>query len=124
MRATALALALAVTLSACATSQGMGANFTPIIDTKDVDMAKAGQDTTECQAYANQVMSAGQGAAAGALAGAIVGTLLAAAVGASRNDGAALGAVMGGTRGAVDAEGGQRGIISRCMAGRGYRVLN
>lgn len=124
MRHTFAALALAMTLTACATTQGTGSSYVPIIDTKDVDMAKAGQDTTECQAYADKVLSAGQGAATGALAGAIVGALLAAAVGASRNDAAAFGAVVGGVQGGVEAEGGQRGIISRCMSGRGYRVLN
>ena len=124
MRATSALLALCLALSACATTGGTGSAWVPLIDTKDTDAAKLLTDITECQAYADKTMSAAQGAAVGALAGALLGAVLAGAVGASRNDGAAFGATVGGVRGATDAEGGQRGITSRCLAGRGYKVLN
>ena len=124
MRATPALLALCLALSACATTGGTGSAWVPLIDTKDTDPAKLQTDIAECQAFADKTMSAAQGAAAGALAGAVLGALLGAATKTSRNEGAAVGALMGGSSAAVAAEGGQRGITSRCLAGRGYKVLN
>lgn len=124
VKITVAILAVAV-LSGCATTQGSGANYTPLIDTKGVDLNQVSADTAECQAYAAKVMSASDGAIAGAIAGALFSAVLtAAAGGGSRNHAAGVGALLGGVKGASEAEGGQRAIISRCMAGRGYRVLN
>lgn len=63
----------------------------------------------------------------GAVFGALLGVALL-AVGGGRggwgNEAAAVGAVAGGLQGAAAGEGTQRDIIKRCMAGRGYSVLN
>jgi len=121
-RLAALTLAL---LSGCATTagQGSGAQYSPVVDRPGPNYA---QDLAECQAHARKVMSAADGAAAGAVAGAIFGALLMAAAGGNHADqrsGAWVGALSGGTGAAASAEGGQRGIITRCLTGRGYTVL-
>lgn len=116
-------LALAVALTGCATNRGSGANYNPIVDRPGPNYYT---DLNECQAHANKVMSAADGAAAGAVAGAIFGALLMAAAGgrgADQKSGAWVGALSGGTSAAAAAEGGQRGIITRCLSGRGYNVL-
>lgn len=122
MKKTAAVLAIAM-LAGCAAPRGMGASYSPIVDRPGVNYA---QDLAECQQHATQVMSTADSAAAGAVAGAIFGLLFAAALGDRHNAGnyAAMGALGAGTTAAGEAEGGQRGIISRCMASRGYTVLN
>lgn len=109
----------------CAT-QGMGASYTPIIDTKGSDPVTVQADLTECQAYARQTADAASAATAGAIGGAILGALFMAAAGGRgyRNEAAAVGALSGGLGAAGKAETDQRTLISRCMAGRGHRVLN
>lgn len=115
-----LTIALAALASGCATNRGSGANYNPIVDRPGPAYAA---DLAECQAHAAKVMSAADGALAGAAAGAVFGALLQAAVGGRRNSGAWVGALSGGTSAAAAAEGGQRGIITRCLVGRGYSVL-
>lgn len=122
MRAVAAVLIVALVAGGCAT-RGTGAQYNPIVDRPGPNYAN---DLSECQAHANKVMSAANGAAAGAVAGAIFGALLMAAAGgrgADQKAGAWVGALSGGTSAAAAAEGGQRGIITRCLAGRGYNVL-
>lgn len=120
----------AVMLAGCAApggGQGYGANYEPIVDVRAGQYEKYRTDLSECQAYANRVMTAEQGAVAGAVAGALFGALLGAAAGGNsrfNTQMAGVGALSGGVGGAAGAEGGQRGIISRCLAGRGYTVLN
>lgn len=119
------ALALAI-LAGCAANGGTGAQWQPVVDIKP-SQTNYYADLADCQRLATQVMSAGQSAAAGAVAGALFGALLGAAAGGnSRFNGqmAGVGALSGGAGAAASAEGGQRGIISRCLAGRGYAVLN
>jgi hypothetical protein len=97
------------------------------VDVRPHQQAQYSTDLFECQQHANKVMSAGQAAVAGAIGGAIVGALLGAAAGGNgRFNGrmASVGGVAGGLGSAAEAEGGQRGIISRCLSGRGYSVLN
>lgn len=116
------ALIAVFTLSACATT---GVNYRPIVDTKNVDMNKFEADLGECRQYAAQTAGAAERAAAGAAAGAIFGALLAAAAGV-RNDRSAVarvGALSGAVSGAAEGETDQRNIIRRCLAGRGYMVL-
>lgn len=119
MKYLVVASAVAI-LTGCATT---GANWSPVVDRPGANYYA---DLTECQSYATQVMSTANSAAAGAAAGAIFGLLFSVAVGDRHNAGnyAALGALGAGTSAAGAAEGGQRGIISRCLAGRGYSVLN
>lgn len=100
------------------------ANYVPLVDTKGRDAAQLSADTRECQAFAHQRMNAADGAAVGVAAGAVFGALLMAAVGGSSRDGAWVGALSGGARGAIGANESQENIVKRCLAGRGYNVLN
>lgn len=113
-------------LAGCATNRGMGDQYRPIVDMKNVEPGKFETDLAECQAYARETAGAGQGAAAGAIGGALLGALLQAAAGGgySRNRGAAVGAVAGGASGAAAGERNQRSVTMRCLQGRGYNVLN
>lgn len=125
-----IAAALAASIFAGCASAPRGANYVPMVDLRGKDAAQLAADTAECQAYAAQAMDAAEGAIAGAIAVAVVGALLGAALAPSgyRNDwaatGAAFGAVSGGATGAVQANDTQESITKRCLAGRGYSVLN
>jgi outer membrane lipoprotein SlyB len=98
----------------------------PLVDTKNVNQAKYQQDLEECQAYAKSSWGAGTGAAVGAVGGAAVGEVLGRTTGNMRNrghlagGGAAMGALSGASKGAQH----QRQIVQRCLAGRGYNVLD
>lgn len=109
--------------SGCANNRGFGDNYRPIVDMKNVDQAKYNQDLFECQNYASQATSAGDGALAGAVGGAVVGTVFQAIAGGSRNRGAGVGAVTGALGGAASGEKSQRNVTMRCLQGRGYNVL-
>lgn len=113
-------------LAGCASTQGMGAAYRPLVDTKGVDTVALGRDTAECQAYARQTADAASAGAAGAVAGALLGAIFMAASGGRgfRNEAAAVGAISGGLGAASRAETDQRVLISRCLLGRGYKVLN
>lgn len=110
-------------LSGCAGPSG--ANYRPIVDTQGVDFNRYESDLRACQGFASQTASAGESAVGGAVAGAMLGGILAAAAGKgysktnSAQVGAVTGAVGAGARGETD----QRNIIRRCLAGRGYKVL-
>lgn len=122
MRTVAAVVIAALILAGCAT-RGTGAQYSPIVDRPGPNYTN---DLSDCQAHAAKVMSAADGAAAGAVAGAIFGALFMAAAGGGGRDqkaGAWVGALSGGTSAAANAEGGQRGIITRCLVGRGYIVL-
>lgn len=110
-------------LSGCAATSG--ANYRPIIDTRSVDFNRYESDLRECKSYATQTAGAGETAAAGALAGAVLGGVLAAAAGKnySRSSTARVGAVTGAVGAGARGETDQRNIIRRCLAGRGYNVL-
>lgn len=120
MKTIASVITAAAILAGCATT---GANWSPVVDRPGVNYST---DLAECQQHATRVMSAADGAVGGAVAGALFGALLSAAVGGGRytKNFMAAGALSGATSAASAAEGGQRGIIRRCLAGRGYSVLN
>lgn len=109
-------------ISGCANT---GAAYRPVVDTKGVDLNRYEADLGECQQFANQTASAGQAAAAGAAAGAVFGALLAAAAGGgnSKKSTAGVGALTGAAGAAGQGETNQRDVIRRCLAGRGYKVL-
>lgn len=119
-----LAAVLLASLAACANT---GANYRPIIDTKNgsVDMNKFEMDLRDCQQYANQVAGAASQAAAGAAVGAVFGAILASAAGKNYDRGATarVAAVTGAAAGAGQGETDQRNIIRHCLSGRGYSVL-
>lgn len=98
----------------------------PLVDTKGVDQARYQQDLAECQAYAQSSWGAGTGAAVGAAGGAALGEVLGRTTGRmnQRSHLAGGGAVMGGVSGAASGARHQRTIVQRCLAGRGYNVLD
>ena len=119
MKTIIIATLIAATISACATR---GANYVPLVDMNGRDAVQFARDTSECQQYATQRMSAGDGAIVGAVAGAMFMALL--APNNSGNQWARDGAIIGGASGAVAANDTQESITKKCLAGRGYNVLN
>ena len=112
-----------VSLFGCAATSG--ANYRPIVDNKGVDLNRYESDLRECQSYATQTAGAADSAAAGAVAGALLGAVLAGAAGKnySKSSSARVGAVSGAVGAGVEGERNQKTIINRCLAGRGYSVL-
>ena len=106
-------------ITGCATR---GAGYVPVVDSKYKDPKVLAQDTLECQQFAKQRLDAAEGAAAGAVAGALL--MAALSPRGYKNYGAQQGAIVGGVGGAATANDTQETIIKRCMAGRGYNVLN
>ena len=122
MRLIAAFAAIAL-LAGCATAPG-GANYRPMVDTGH-RIGDYNADLAECQQYAQRAAGAGDGAVAGAVGGAIVmGVLSAILGGGGHGRWAAVGALSGAASGAASGETNQRDVIRRCMAGRGYSVLN
>ena len=109
-------LALA-SLTGCATYQ-------PIVDTKGVDPMQYRSDLVDCQSYAAEI-SPGNHAMAGAVGGAMLGAVIGALVGGRQgaNYGASVYGVTGAAAGGAEGAQAQRGIILRCLQGRGYRAL-
>lgn len=119
IRYAALIFAFAL-VSGCA---WRGAAYTPLVDSKGRSSAELNINISECQQYANQRGGAGEGAVAGAVVGALVG----AAIGhksAYQGILATQGAIVGAGAGALGAYESQEMIIKRCLAGRGFNVLN
>jgi hypothetical protein len=109
-------LFLAAALAGCA------AHPDPIVDTKGVDPEKFAQDWDECEKYTEQILIS-QGVAKGSTAGAVVGAV-GGAIDGDTGEGAAYGALYGGTRSGLNADREKQRVFKRCLAGRGYRVLN
>lgn len=119
MKNTLIAI-LCLSLTACAST------YRPVVDTAvgaGVSPAQYEQDLAQCRTYAGDDARAGVAAIIGGVIGAGIGLLAVAGTGlkndAFRNVGMGVGAVSAG----VGAMKGQRDIIARCMAGRGYSVL-
>jgi len=119
-----LALFSTLLVSACASAEDLTRN-NPIIDTRGINLAQYNTDSTQCEAYADEVAIARK-AGAGAISGAVVGGVIGAVVGNSdaAKMGAGIGAVGGGARGAGEGIRERGRVIKRCLTGRGYRVLN
>ncbi len=116
-RITAAGCALALT--GCA---NLGAKYVPLVDMQGRDQAQFAADVAQCQDYAAKRINAEHFAIAGAIATGLLGALLAPR--GYRNEVAGRAAVIGAAGGAGEGIGTQQGIIQRCMAGRGYVVLN
>jgi hypothetical protein len=89
---------------------------------KGVDREVFDEDWADCEGYSEEIVIAkgvGKGAATGAVVGGVAG-----AIGGDAGEGAAAGALWGGTESGLDADWEKREVFKRCMAGRGYRVLN
>lgn len=119
MKKTIIAILSIAVLAGCATR---GANYVPLVDMKNKDQQQFDTDVKECQAYAKQRMDAADGAVAGAVAGALLGALIAPR--GFRNELAGRSALIGAAGGAAGASDTQETITKRCLAGRGYNVLN
>ncbi len=117
MKMTITAVAFALVFSA-----GCASHPDPIVDTKGVNMAQYAIDLRECREYADEVNVA-EGAAKGAAAGAVVGAA-AGAISGDADRGAGYGAVGGGARSALYNQREKERVVSNCLRGRGYRVLN
>lgn len=116
----AIAMMLAVLmLAGCATR---GANYVPLVDMRYKDAAQFQRDVFECQQYAKTRMDAAEGAAMGAIAGGILGALLSPK--GQGGQGSRQGAIIGGVGAGAEANNTQETITKRCLAGRGYNVLN
>ncbi len=113
---TIASIAVVLMLAGCATS---GANYRPVVDLHNRDATKYQTDLSQCQNYATQRADA----ATGAVVGAVAGALLMAALGGRGSDNRQ-GAIIGGLAGAGGANETQETIVKRCLAGRGYSVLN
>ena len=122
--AAAVVLALAGCASAPQGSTDMG--YTPVVDMAGVSPAKYSADLDQCTEYAHERPGASSAGAAGAIAGALLGGLIGAAFGNGSDAAwlAGFGALGGASGTAQQAEGTQRQIIARCLAGRGYKVLD
>ena len=99
--------------------------YRPMVDTRGVDMNQYALDERECAQYASQV-DQGSSTAAGVVGGAVVGAVIGSLLGSGRDTRnlAAAGAIVGGVGSAAASSAAQQDIFRRCMAGRGYRVLN
>ena len=105
---------------------GCGAHR-PVIDPKtSAHPERYETDLSECQQLAEQAPGAGSGAAGGAAIGAALGAGVAVASGHKASAGQAAGgaAVLGGAKGAGSGAQERRHMVSNCMKGRGYAVLN
>lgn len=125
LRSGAGAVGLVLLLTACASSA-------PVIDHRasNKTMGQYERDLAECRQYASQRNATGE-TLGGALGGAALGAALGAATGAISGNpatgaayGAAIGGIGGGSMAGFNATSSQRGIVRRCMEGRGYRVLD
>lgn len=120
MKKLAVAALAALMLVGCAAPSG--ANYVPLIDTKQTPQYE--DDLRECQNYAARAAGAGDTAVAGAMAGALLGLAVGAILGGGGHGRlAGLGALTGAVQGGAAGETNQRDVIRRCMAGRGYSVL-
>jgi len=94
-----------------------------MVDTKNQDMSNYGQDLYECQEYAKNINPA-QSAAGGAAVGAVLSAVIAGILGGDKSRAAAVGAVTGALSGGAAGGNNQKTVISNCLLGRGYKVLN
>ena len=124
MRNVFIAMVIALTAAACGSvEEFIGAE--PVVDMQGVNYAMYHADLMQCRDYADQVnvgrqvaVAATTGAAAAAVAGASVGN----SDTAKRLAG--LGAVAGSVKGVGRALDERQRVVSNCLSGRGYRVLN
>ena len=101
-------------------------SYQPLVD-GDTTSTQYQRDLEECRAYAMSKPSAENSAAVGAIVGALAGVALLALSGGRDgwgNEMAGVGALIGGVEGYSKGADGQQGVVKRCLAGRGYRVLD
>ena len=104
-----------------------GSNFSPIIDKQGIDEVKYQQDLTECQNLSTEAQGAAKDGAKKAAGGAAIGALIGLVGGGNGTNiaqAAGVGGVIGGASGLYSGNAEKETIIKRCLAGRGYKVLN
>ena len=96
----------------------------PIIDRQGVNQAQYEQDLHECRRYAEEAAT-GKAVVIGATTGAVIGGAVGAVLdnGRAAVRGAGTGAILGGTKGGFRNLERRQRIVTRCLTGRGYRVL-
>jgi len=116
-----ICIAVSTCLAGCATL-GIGAKYIPLVDMQGRDPIAFEADLATCQSFAASQERAAAFAVIGAVTFGVVGALLTAR--GYRNEVAPKLAAVGAAAGAADGIGTQQEIIKRCLAGRGYSVLN
>jgi hypothetical protein len=114
-------------LAALAGCSNMGSNFSPIIDKQGIDEVKYQQDLAECQNLSTEAQGAAAGGAKKAAGGAAIGALIGLVGGGNGTNiaqAAGVGGVIGGASGMYSGNAEKETVIKRCLAGRGYKVLN
>ena len=114
-----IALALAVTMTGCATTQ----SYNPVVDPARTSGSYY-QDLQDCKNLAETQPSEASRAVAGALVGALLFAALGAAAKVDRNQMAGIGAIAGGAQGFGQGVQSQKTIVDNCLRGRGVNVLN
>jgi len=109
-------------LAALIVIAGCAAHPEPIVDMQGVDPERFARDWEDCERYTDEI-EIGDGVMRGGTLGAAVG-VAAGAIHGNAARGAADGALYGGTRSGLDADRDRQQVFKRCLAGRGYRVLN
>lgn len=131
MKALAVPAITLVALCGCAPmppntpGAGVGATYTPVIDTTGVNVSRYHSDLQACRSFSRQIdVSAAE--MNGLIAGILYGAATGAAVGQNRRSmdyGARVGGSAGIGRAGSRAVNKQEIIMANCMASRGYRVL-
>lgn len=133
--------AVALMSTGCATGQQMN-QWRPVIDSQNVDQARYEQDLSECRSYAESnphadpQRAAADGARSSALRHGAMGVGLVAAAGVMTGGlalipmaaagvmGAVTGGMAGGWVGGSTADLRYQNIVSNCLVGRGYHVID
>jgi len=119
-----MSLLVFATLAGCSNT---GSNFSPIIDKQGIDEVRYQQDLTECQNLSTEAQGAAKDGAKKAAGGAAIGALIGLVGGGNGTNiaqAAGVGGVIGGASGLYSGNAEKETIIKRCLAGRGYKVLN
>ena len=127
---------VAITLSLTACSPPSIAEYEPVIDTFSTDMSSYSNDIVQCRSVASAAkvkydQAASKALLTNVLVGAVAGAAVGSAVGSGSGDLTRYGAASGMAAGAASttdlqliAKYGPNKIIDRCMANRGYPILN
>ena len=123
-------LCLPFILAGCATpnapGQGVGSEYTPIVDMQGVDGTRYMSDLSACRQYAVQIDPTREMVAEGVGQAIFSAVIMQAAGGSNRQiaRSANVGANAGIWRGQGQALGTQQRIVANCLASRNYRVLD
>lgn len=118
---TAVILLAGALVAGCATTNGVGADYTPLVDLKPGQGDTYWKDLGECKRLSASRGNAQDSAAAGAL----IGGLLAAALAPRgfKNESAAWGALFGAAGSSGSEIRVQADAVKACLTGRGYVVV-